>query len=97
MNSEYDWLDGFLTVLWYNGHEDEIKRIFEYVDKYEEFQIPYPDFLSEDCDSPERLLWSFLVYMFGDYGTSPRFGWLYKEGTWIEAIKEWIEEIDATP
>lgn len=46
--------------------------------------IKYPneDTLPEmqgDCNNYPRVLWSYLVIAYGDYGTSPRFGWLMAE------------------
>ena len=40
--------------------------------------------------SAERLLWSMLVLMFGDYGTSPRTGWIDDITGCIEFIEFFI-------
>ena len=40
--------------------------------------------------SAERLLWSMLVLMFGDYGTSPRTGWINDITGCIEFIEFFV-------
>lgn len=94
-------LDSLLDVLWYIGYGDRIKAIYYYIrDCKDEYHIPFPDHeksvLSEDCYRPDRILWSVLVMEYGDYGTSPRYGWIeieYKEMI-LEIFKKWIDEKD---
>lgn len=38
-----------------------------------------------------QIFWMIAVCLFGDYGTSPRFGWIEKEN--LGAFHEWIDEI----
>ena len=93
MNSIYS----LLCVLYYNGHDDDIKKIYNYILNYQLEaswnNISYPDnLLSEDPDAPDRILWSVLVYEFGDYGTSPRFGWIEDKEAALAAFKEYLDE-----
>lgn len=62
----------------YNGWEEELKNLYAYIKKNSNLQtIPFPDFLREyDCNHYLRVVWSVFVLSYGDYGTSPRFGWL---------------------
>lgn len=70
-------IDALLWVLWYNGHDDKIMRIYNYLkETADKSQVSYPDWLSDDADAPDRILWSVLVMLDGDYGTSPRYGWI---------------------
>ena len=41
-----------------------------------------------------QVLWMIAVVLFGDYGTSPRFGWILKENE--EAFHKWILDITKT-
>lgn len=85
----------FLYVLWYNGYREEIKDLLRYIKISEEECIGMPCFLRviSDCDYPMRLLWSTLVMRYGDFGTSPRTGWLLKE-TKDECVEELQEFVD---
>ena len=88
-------INSLLWVLWYNGYEEAIKKLYEYISKYDHNipQVPYPhdeDILSKDHDAPDRILWSVLVMEYGDYGTSPRFGWIQKPQKVKEALEEWL-------
>jgi len=94
-------LNSLLTVLWYNGYEDCIKAIYYYIrDCKNESYIPFPNheknILSYDFDKPDRILWSVLVMKYGDYGTSPRCGWIDVENkdTILEQFKEWMIDKD---
>lgn len=87
----------FCTVIWYNGLEEILKEMidleipenrypqYEYYDKY---------FANEETKDLEtyyqtQVLWMMLVKMFGNYGTSPRFGWIED----IKGYKKFLTEI----
>ena len=62
------------TVVWYNGYEEDLKQIKEEIsqlspDKYS-YHYDYGD------DMGMEIIWMILVLLFGEYGTSPRSGWL---------------------
>lgn len=86
-------LQALLDVGWYNGYEENIKQIITYIkncSKKSTHNILFPEFLREiDCDDYIRVFWSVLVVLYGDYGTSPRFGWLDSE-----EVSDIIEDID---
>lgn len=48
------------------------------------------DFDEDDFDQRERhtVIWQMLVEMFGDCGTSPRFGWIEKRKECAEFLRE---------
>ena len=92
-------LDALLDVLEYNGYADYIKAIYYYIRDYKGdylIQFPEKNFLSDDVDKPDRILWSVLVIMYGDYGTSPRFGWIMVENreTILDILKKWLDEYE---
>ena len=76
----------YWSVAWYNGYEEEFDKVLNYLknrqiiikenELYE--TIPRPDFIKPD-DYIMELYWMLLVYTFGNYGTSPRYGWIYRD------------------
>ena len=87
-------LGSLLDVGWYNGLEEDIKQISSYIREKsmitDSAMIQFPSFLKEyDCNHYLRVLWSVLVMEYGDYGTSPRFGWLESE-----SVKNLSDEMD---
>lgn len=81
-----------ITVLQYNGFEDDIKNLLCYLEsKRDSGYVPLPpDWEKWDCNHPMRLLWSEFVLCYGDYGTSPRFGWI--EDDKLEDAIKFIKE-----
>lgn len=82
------------AIVWYNGYYDELRKLKKYisesinsdVDKYS--NAPIPDFISDEYDTDHaiRIIWSLMVYMFGSYGGSPRYGWIEKRDDAIAFI-----------
>ncbi len=87
-DGEHDEFQRLLVVLWYNGYYNDFMRLFDYIknvseqsSQNERFHTVFmPEWLQlkfEDPDSPMRILWSVIImHDFGDYGTSPRSGWI---------------------
>lgn len=84
----------------YNGWSQMLRKIREYlVSQIEQHQktrywsIPFPsDIIHKyDPDLYPRIIWSILVEMYGDYGTSPRVGWINGE-TSRDAL-QWLSEL----
>lgn len=84
-------LDALDSVVWYNGLFDFIKYIEEEITKEKSdgskcisFQLmpSCNDKIKEICENDRltigqcEMLWMILVELFGDYGMSPRGGWL---------------------
>lgn len=87
-------IDALLWVLWYNGYEEKIMRIYNYLkETADKPQVSYPDWLSDDADAPDRILWSVLVMLDGDYGTSPRYGWIEKPKSAIERMALFVADV----
>lgn len=75
------------TIVWYNGWYDILQKIKIYLQnelKQHNNEPTYygfdkPDFLKDfDADLFPSIIWSILVLQCGDYGTSPRTGWVEK-------------------
>lgn len=86
--ADVDSIDSFLSLACYNGREEDIQDIlvalrpsFEMTGKYD--SVKRPDW-KKKCgrDKVEEfggIFWSWLVLQYGDYGASPRYGWIYAE------------------
>ena len=106
-----DTLNSFMDVLRYNGYESSIERIYDTVKQAIEenkqtdmFYVvsAYKCNLSQDPDAPDRIFFSTLVMMFGEYGTSPRTGWIEPKywpevrditGEWLKQWKELMSNV----
>ena len=95
--------EAFLWALSYDGYDDELNGIIEYIESnideyvdngdYKHVVFPRQDmgFLTQkdvERDEPNSILWMILVQMFGDYGSSPRYGWIKHPHECVEYLKE---------
>jgi hypothetical protein len=91
-----------VDALWYNVGIDAIKTI---VDKFNEFNQDESShyFSTEDIDKDWyydkelNTYWTMFVLMYGDYGTSPRSGWIKKTKEsmkFFEGLYNDLKEID---
>jgi len=76
------------NVVWYNGLEDTIKEWKNIKHPNYSAILPVPDEVWEEDNKDLQAIWMICVSMFGDYGTSPR-------GGWIEDVEEFCDFIDA--
>lgn len=73
----YSFEDAFFMSLFYNGYEDFTLELINYIsDEKINNSIIRPDFIN---DPIRELVWMILVIKFGNYGTSPRSGWISSE------------------
>ena len=77
-------IDAIACIVFYNGYEDVLKDISDYIKHYkrdEFYSFAYPKKILKEykVDEFPNIVWALMVIMFGDYGTSPRFGWIYVE------------------
>ena len=85
------------SVIWYNGLIDGVSNWIKQpvtnghiiCPKFYGLQEAEYDIRDE---AQLQLLWMIAVLRFGDYGTSPRYGWI----TDIEGFKFWCEDIIKT-
>ena len=99
MDKKQITVESFVDLAYYNGLLNECKRLYEYIRDYdkEEGSIPLPDWLNKyDCNHFMRVFWSILVIEYGDYGTSPRFGWLNSEDVdlFLDEFKESLGDLE---
>jgi len=87
MSMDRSFEDAFFWALNYNGWEMHADAMREYLadpdNREEGGYVRFPRERSacvtkDDVihDNPNSILWMCLVQMFGDYGTSPRYGWV---------------------
>lgn len=87
-------LDAVDRVVFYNGLYDLITEWIKWGDEEANMYLIKcpPNYL---CDATKctggdigqaQFLWMLAVIMYGDYGTSPRYGWIYKKN-WEECKK----------
>lgn len=96
---EYDAFEAFFQVVWYNGYQGEIGDWIEALERGEN-DCPL-EILPDDRDGAYafgqlQVLWMFLVEWFGDYGTSPRYGWIEKCNLddCVEFLKKVVAQCD---
>ena len=85
-------LDALDSITWYNCIAERLIQIKEDIINSKESQYIVPD----DIYSDNRIqpIWMMLVCMYGDYGTSPRSGWLELENK--KEIIDFIDKITCT-
>jgi len=93
-------IDAMQMCGWYNGLRPHIMWLIDYIKTHIEnhkgyIQVMRPDRLNYDYGDfiEGSYAWMLCVCMFGDYGTSPRYGWIEKPE---EAIK-FLESILPDP
>ena len=81
-----DLIEALDMVVWYNGYWEIVKGWIEALTNPKGKYIHRPD----DCnDDGLEVLWMICVLMFGDYGTSPRSGWVED----FEGCREFLIEM----
>lgn len=85
--------DPMIGIVWYNGLDD---IVIKWKDYKKEDDVPYyayepnPDDLISSVYRQLEMVWMYLVLCFGNYGTSPRSGWIED----FEGYKKWFEELE---
>lgn len=86
---EEDIVDALDSVVWYNGHYEELYEIRKGIENCQEYIYQY-----FTRDNQFQVIYMILVCMFGEYGTSPRSGWLEMKNK--EKILKFIDLITST-
>lgn len=86
-------LDALDSVVWYNGYGDIIKAWKEIEpDPKTDHILPLPNYGVETHNGDYeqlQVLWMVAVSLFGDYGTSPRWGWIED----VNGFRDWCDKI----
>lgn len=94
-----EYLEALDNVTDYNGLAPVVFKWYFLTSDSEyckDYCIPCPhDYADDDpefwSDQQLQVLWMIAVSMFGEWGTSPRFGWIEKERE--AAFKQWVLDI----
>lgn len=88
-------LDALDSVCWYNGYaQDRLLKIREEIMNCDDpycYRCPHEWNWN---DEGFQVIWMILVCLYGDYGTSPRGGWILTENK--KEVIEFIDSICAT-
>lgn len=80
----------------YIGYKTHVRHMWKYLAKKDRMHcnhVDFPDFLSDDDEAYDRILWSTLVIMYGSYGVSPRKGWIvnpHDAKKFVKNILDWM-------
>ena len=86
--------DALRAVSWYNGLEEDLSKILDIQPDVNGY-LNVNDYLKkigigvDEWGGQLQMFWMMCVYLYGDYGTSPRFGWI----TDIDGAKDFIRRI----
>lgn len=83
--------DALNLLVKYNGYSDYVKSIINHINGFQGKPVVCPDWLREP-DTVVGWLWFILVCRFGDYGTSPRFGWIEDRDGAIRFLERLMED-----
>jgi hypothetical protein len=92
------WIGALDSVTWYNGLAETVLTWLNLEpvvpDSYITPMLNYGLADDEDTDAYYQLqvLWMIAVELFGDCGTSPRYGWI----TDIDGFNKWVLDITKT-
>ena len=90
----YNGLDSFLNYLMATISGNNVDKLtVDYVkDFYYEINPHEDEWIYSTYDYGQlEIIWMFLVLMYGEYGTSPRSGWIDEDN--FEEFREFIDEI----
>lgn len=90
VRKDTDGNDPMIGIVWYNGLED---IVIKWKDYKENDDVPYREYKSSLKDSDYRqleMVWMYLVLCFGNYGTSPRSGWIEN----FKGYYKWFDELE---
>lgn len=82
MNDIENWIKNILTAFWYNNSNVYMKELCSEVQSRISRCVLKTDKLARP-DHPHTydgdIIVSFIILSFGEYGTSPRYGWMSEE------------------
>lgn len=85
-------------LVFYNGYEEILRSLLRHISEFPRSgQILPPDDMKygEESETVKAVLWFLLVCMYGDYGTSPRFGWIENKEKAMDFLNGILpEEVD---
>lgn len=80
------------SAISYNVGEELVKDLLDKLTESSEGLSSYDGFVWADDEALDQY-WSMFVLMFGDYGTSPRFGWIKKTDESIQFFTDLYNDV----
>lgn len=80
------------NVTWYNGLAHSVLKWLDLTPSYDSTVITPPSrYMADDIMDKYQLqvIWMIAVSLFGDWGTSPRFGWIED----VDGFRQWVLDI----
>lgn len=89
-------IDALDSVVWYNGLGETLRK-WRHADLHnQEAILPFTMYWNNEIDPDEyyqlQVIWMICVVLFGDYGTSPRSGWI---NDW-DGFRDFIDKLTTT-
>lgn len=85
-------VDALDSVVWYNGLGEYVLSWLELEPNNDSIPCPYFEYPDKDIWNSLEPIWMICVCLFGDYGTSPRSGWIHN----VRGFRDFIESITYT-
>lgn len=92
-------IDAINSVCWYNGYDDIVRSVISHIKDWDKEDVIVPLRGNISCIPDEyeeklieQLIWMLCVLMYGDYGTSPRGGWVENRDGAIKLLERFIED-----
>ena len=81
MNDIENQVRNILTAFWYNNSDEDMRTLCSELKIRIASRVVEKDELAQYSQHPNYgdIIVSLMVLMFGEYGTSPRYGWIPKE------------------
>ena len=89
IRKDTDGNDPMIGIVWYNGLEDTVIKWKDYKEG-DKPPYEYDDSISRGGNYQLQIVWMYLVLCFGNYGTSPRSGWIED----FDGYRKWFEELE---
>ena len=92
--THHDLISGITNALWYNVEtKDNIAIYKAIIARIKHSGYNQEVIVDEDLNFVVDIMTGILISIYGDYGTSPRFGWIEDEQVKNEIIADLEEEI----
>jgi hypothetical protein len=91
-NAERRYKEAFNDLTWYNGLAEEVVKWKDWPGKEDHVSVPH-NYGYDGADWQTyfqlQVIWIIAVSLFGDWGVSPRVGWIED----VKGFHKWIDDI----
>ena len=82
------------SALCYNVGVEVVEKVLRKLKECDVQLSPFGDFQEWNEDECLNLYWTMFVLLYGDYGTSPRSGWIHKTPESIKFFEDMVEDLE---